>query len=60
MDDARIEAAAQAHYEAGTDYTESPAGGFTRWARWDELTPEYKARLLRQMRAAAEILEEPR
>jgi hypothetical protein len=54
-----IWAMAKAHYEASTDYNASPAGGFTRWARWDELPQGTKDEYYDAMWAALKALRVP-
>lgn len=58
LNEQALEKAARAGYEAVTDPKEAPAGGFTRWATWEELKacPESYARELMRARAILSTL----
>ena len=60
MDEQLLEAMARAHYEAEHPPGESPIGGFSRWATWEEacLPPGTRAPKMAAMRAAVALLPE--
>lgn len=56
-----LERAAKAYYEARHPAGDAPAGGFTRWATWDEACQAqgFLAEQIVALRAALQELREP-
>ncbi len=60
MDEQLLEAMARAHYESEHPPGETPIGGFSRWATWDEAcrAEGTRARQIGAMRAAVALLSQ--